>query len=71
MRKFTTVCKDTKTNYEMILSECSYNQAVSYMANILNGIPLVEVKNEMTYVTYHNGKKFCYDETRGYLMKCF
>lgn len=31
MRKFVTSCKDDKTGYEMILSECSYNEACDWL----------------------------------------
>lgn len=31
MRKFTTYCKDEKTGYEMVLSECSMNMALDWL----------------------------------------
>lgn len=36
MRKFVTSCKDDKTGYEMILSECSYNEACMWLENELS-----------------------------------
>lgn len=35
MRKFVTACKDNETGYEMILSECSYNQACDWLSREL------------------------------------
>lgn len=35
MRKFMTACKDSVTGYEMILSECSYNQACDWLSREL------------------------------------
>ena len=35
MRRFTTACRDSVTGYEMILSECSYNQACDWLSREL------------------------------------
>ena len=75
MKKFDVACRDTETDYEMVLSECSYNQACMYLQRTYHP---TDVKVETDFV--HNrkylilqgvglGLEFCYDESRGYLMK--
>lgn len=36
MRRFNSSCIDSKTGYEMILSECSYNMACDWLSRELN-----------------------------------
>lgn len=75
MRIFTVACRDIETDYEMVLSECSYNQACMYLQQTYHPM---DIKTETDFV--HNriylilqgvglGLEFCYDENRGYLMK--
>lgn len=55
MRVFTTLCKDEKTGYQMVLSECSYNMAMDWLER--------KVKKELIdpgfhhYISSHNGIK--------------
>ena len=69
MRQFKTLCKDTKTGYEMILSEVSYNAATAF----LSGKPEVGeyigmVKDGSLIKLIFKNRNFYYDEDRGYLL---
>ena len=72
MREFKTFTKDSKTGYEMILSECSYNMAMDWLENKIKELghtPNIECKKEgdlMVITT--SGRTFFYDEERGYLL---
>ena len=70
MRRYTTVCIDNETNREIVLSDCSYNQACSYLNEF--GIPdavKTDPRNRnITYIEINN-KTFLYDEHRGLLLK--
>lgn len=75
MRKFTTLTVDSKTRMQMILSDCSYNQACYYLKGQDTG-KLLNVRTvyiePLTYkVTELRCEKatFIYDETRGFLMQ--
>lgn len=46
MRVFNTYCKDEKTGYEMMLSECSFNQAMNWLE-----IELLKENNEIIGVS--------------------
>lgn len=77
MRVFKTECKDNKTGYSMILSECSYNMAMDWLEKELakkdygvsatytmeNGLIAI-----FTGVGMCSGRTFYYDEERGYLL---
>lgn len=80
MRIFTTATKDSKTGYEMVLSECSYNEAaywleeqivrVGYCVDTLkthtdDGLIHILIKN---VVSGAKGRTYFYDEERGYLL---
>lgn len=78
MKKFTAVCIDGATGYEMVLSDCSYNTATFYLEQQLD---IVDASTKHDYVTDRTTmtyklkdgsiRVFCYDEIRGYLMKVF
>lgn len=69
MKVFNISCIDNKTKLEMIASDCSFNQACSFLGskslgkflgcNVINHI-ITEIKYEK--------RTFCYDEERGYLL---
>lgn len=74
MKKFTAVCIDSITGAEMVLSDCSFNEACMYL----------ETGNEVGKFGAYKGTEcvsryvskivfekttFLYDEERGYLMK--
>lgn len=77
MRRFTAACKDSKTGYEMILSECSYNQAMYWLEAKLKDehmwVEQTRTRNGMveiwpTDANFLRGRKYFYDEERGYLL---
>lgn len=83
MRKFTTECKDNKTRYSMVLSECSYNMAMKWLHDTLweygveicrcfmNDKGLTEIwtaKFDDHINNYVPCRHFFYDEERGYLL---
>jgi hypothetical protein len=83
MRVFTTECKDTKTPYSMVLSECSYNMAMKWLHDTLwkykveicrcfmNDKGLMEIwtaKFDDTINNYRPMRHYFYDEERGYLL---
>ena len=82
MRKFTVECKDDKTGYSMVLSECTYNMACDWLERTLKkyGVEICGVffnrKTGMTELYSgrpdKNGlnlcRKYFYDEERGYLL---
>ena len=81
MRVFKTQCRDDKTGYEMILSECSYNEACMWLENELSkyGSEIYRTEkhtNGLMYIwTGIFGRSSCiakrmffYDEERGYLL---
>lgn len=68
MKKFVILCKDKITGMEMILSECSYNQACSYLENQYPGECLgCENVGNLTKIKFAE-RNFFYDEERGYLL---
>lgn len=68
MRKFVTQCKDKVTGMEMILSECSYNQACCYLDSHYTEKCLgCESFGDLTKIKFIN-RNFFYDERRGYLL---
>lgn len=72
MREFTATVRDSKTGYEMILSECSYNMAMNWLEGKikkLGHIPNIECKKEGDLIVVEtSGRTFFYDEERGYLL---
>ena len=71
MRVFKTLCKDTITGMYMVLSECSYNMACSWLEQQgftnYDKFNVVAGNVEMTFSKPAN-KVFLYDENRGYLL---
>lgn len=72
MKRFTALCKDKTTGYEMVLSECSFNQACSFLESKRSELG----KYLGTFFVSINVSKlkfekatFLYDEERGLLMK--
>lgn len=71
MRIFKTLCIDTETKMQMILSECTYNMACYWLESqgFSNYIKLETNGNE-TWLWFMSPRKrlFIYDENRGYLL---
>ena len=70
MKVFTASCIDNETNNELLASECSYNQACSFLMQ--NGfIDPVKTESDLRYtrLDFGNGRIFIYDEQRGYLLQ--
>ena len=82
MRVFQTECKDDKTRYSMVLSECSYNMAMDWLSRELkkygseitrtekhtNGLMYIWTGKYFNPTDYEFGRMFFYDEERGYLL---
>ena len=79
MRKFQIECKDDKTGYSMVLSECSYNQACDWLSRELAkfGYEITRTEQHINGLMYiwstnvRSGKQarmYYYDEERGYLL---
>ena len=74
MRLFTAICIDNVTNMQMILSECSFNMACSYLESVQEKYNLGEylgtecMSLTTTKIEFENAT-FYYDEERGYLLK--
>lgn len=67
-REFKTMCRDTKTGMQMMLSECSYNMACSWLES--KGFieyEKLEINGNETWLWFKD-KLFIYDEDRGYLL---
>ena len=80
MRIFKTKCIDSVTGYNMILSECSYNNACFWLETELNKknmyvdivrkLPhdILDLTELITNRFANADLRFIYDETRGFLM---
>lgn len=71
MREFKTMCKDTKTGMQMVLSECSYNTACFWLENKgFTEYDKLEVNGSEVWLYFSKPteKLFVYDEDRGYLL---
>lgn len=84
MRKFQTECKDDKTGYSMVLSECTYNMACQWLHDVLweYGVEICRtefnIKTNLNEIwtakfddhinNYVPCRKYFYDEERGYLL---
>lgn len=71
MREFKTMCKDTVTGMQMILSECSYNTACFWLES--KGFTEYDKfdsnGNEIwLWFSKPTERLFVYDEDRGYLL---
>ena len=71
MKKFTTVCIDNETNKQIILSDCSFNNACYYLQSLSSNEAEVEVSTiDISTMEIKVGdKKFIYDEKRGLLLR--
>lgn len=77
MRVFQTICRDTKTNGYMVLSEVSYNNACYWLEG--KGFECITCQSLKDNCTRLIGKmkekfgdrilEFLYDENRGYLIR--
>lgn len=74
MKKFTSVCIDSITGAEMVLSDCSFNAACMYLEGLNADKKFGEYKGaecgsrDVTKLVFEKAL-FLYDEARGYLMK--
>lgn len=84
MRKFMVECKDDKTGYSMVLSECTYNMACDWLERTLKKYGVEICRTEYNIKTnlgeiwtakwsdrinnYEPCRKYFYDEERGYLL---
>ena len=67
-RHFSTI--DSKTNYPLVYSECSYNMAcmqLEHEKGIL--ISIIKPEGNMKRIEFSDDSVFLYDEDRGYLLK--
>ena len=74
MKKFTTVYIDSITKAEMVLSECSFNQACAYLEGLNANKKFGEYKgtecgSPTVCKLVFEKALFLYDEERGYLMR--
>lgn len=74
MRKFTTLCKDIITGNEMILSECSFNEACWFLESEnadgrFGTYKGTECASLHVHKLVFEKALFLYDEERGYLMR--
>ena len=74
MRVFTTICIDKLTNMQMILSECSFNEACSHLESVQEKYNLgkylgTECMGKNTTKIKFANDTFYYDEERGYLLR--
>ena len=71
MREFKTMCKDSKTGMRMVLSECSYNMACSWLESKgFTEYAKFESCGDEVWLTFEKPVEmlFVYDEARGYLL---
>ena len=73
MRRFTTACIDNVTKMEMVLSECSFNEACMFLEkenkdNRFGNFVSAKGKLTKTEIIYEKAN-FLYDEERGYLLR--
>ena len=74
MKKFGTLCIDNITKMELVLCECSYNKACSYLASIQGKYNFGNLKTctvistGLTEIIFERAT-FIYDEERGYLLR--
>ena len=81
MKVFTTECKDDKTIYSMVLSDCSYNMAMDWLQRTLAKYKYEIYRTEMRTdgmvqiwtgrwyrKSYSRARCYFYDETRGILL---
>lgn len=74
MKIFKTTCIDKLTRMQMILSECSFNEACSYLESVQEKYNLgkylgTECMGLTTTKLMFENDTFYYDEDRGYLLR--
>ena len=73
MKRFKTLCIDKKTGKEMVLEDCSYNNACWWIDNAakVNNFRVLgtEKSGDLIVVNCTAGITFYYDEPRGFLLK--
>lgn len=74
MRKFTATCIDNITKMEMVLSECSYNNACMFLESENRDNRFGHFKsatNRTMYITEIRFEKACFlhDDIRGVLLR--
>lgn len=69
MKRFTQSVKDSLTGMELILSECSFNEACMFLQNEMKSDKYIgcEAFEETTKIMFKR-RNFFYDEKRGYLL---
>lgn len=68
MKQFTSMHKDSITGMEMILSECSFNEACSFLETQSLGKYLgCKAFGNTTEIKFEK-RDFFFDEERGYLL---
>lgn len=70
MRQFKTLCKDTKTGLEMILSEVSFNKAADFLSRKFEVGEFIGIAKQTDGLVklFFKNRNFYYDEERGYLL---
>ena len=71
MREFKTMCKDSVTGLQIVLSECSYNMACDWLLNLgFDTYVSFESEDGVATMKFMKPAKrtFVYDENRGYLL---
>lgn len=65
----TAACRDTVTNMELIATDCTFNEACSYLASKCTDQceECIALSNIITKLVFKN-RIFYYDEERGYLL---
>ena len=72
MREFKAGCMDPVTRCEIVLSDSSYNMACAYLESKIGMDEKVEVsvRGGLIFLKYTDKRlKFCYNESRGCLLK--
>ena len=67
MKSFNTLCRDKVTGGQMVLSECSFNQAAMYLDGRVQVDEVITINNKCTKFMCKGGY-FIFDESRGYLI---
>lgn len=76
MRRFTALCRDDITGHEMVLSECSFNQACYFLETQNADKKFGEYKGtecgsrDVTKLVFEKAL-FLHDEIRSYLMRVY
>ena len=68
MRIFSAMCLDNETGFQMIASECRFNDACCYLSKSTGERCLSTKKEREHYLFEFPKRSFIYDEKRGYLL---